>query len=216
MSGYAYDDWERDEVLPFVPTSAASVLDVGCSFGGFGGALKRRRPGLEVWGLEPHSDAAEKASERLDRVVNGLFPQDAPDRRFDCVVFNDVLEHLPDPWEALRATKDLVAEGGAVVASIPNVRHFSVVVPLVLRGRFAYRDVGILDRTHLRFFTRSTMIELFESTGWRVDRIEPTRLSPPSDGEIPRLLSLFGRRADELRAKNYVVVASPVAPSARS
>jgi len=217
---HPYGDWERGDVSPFIPPTVRSVLDVGCSFGAFGLGLKRDRPGIEVWGLEPNVEAATVARARLDRVVIGRFPADAPDRLFDCIVFNDVLEHLEDPWSVLKHVKSLLSPGGCVVASLPNIRHFSVLVPLVLKGRWTYRDVGILDRTHLRFFTRSTMVELFESTGWRVDRIDPSRMSQPEEGEVPRMLTLLGRRAEEFRAKNYVVVAShlsdgPRPPSAR-
>jgi 2-polyprenyl-3-methyl-5-hydroxy-6-metoxy-1,4-benzoquinol methylase len=164
------------------------------------------------------------AATRLDGVINGRFPDDAPDRAFDCVVFNDVLEHLDDPWRVLRETSSLVAPGGSVVASIPKVRHYSVLLPLALHGRWTYRDSGILDRTHVRFFTRATMVELFETTGWRVEAVTATRLSVPTDGEVARVLALLGRRAEPFRARNYVVVATrageppagPSRPSARS
>jgi 2-polyprenyl-3-methyl-5-hydroxy-6-metoxy-1,4-benzoquinol methylase len=215
MTGYAYDDWDRDDVLPFIPAGARTVFDVGCSFGGFGASLKRARPTTEVWGLEPHEDAAAVAATRLDRVIHGVFPDDAPEREFDCVVFNDVLEHLLEPWDALREARTMLAAGGVVVASIPNVRHYSVVVPLLLKGRFTYRDSGIMDRTHLRFFTRSTMVELFEATGFRIEQVAPSRLSPRTDGELARVLAVLGRRADEFRAKNYVVVASAVGETPR-
>ena len=205
---YAYEDWDRSEVLPFVPFSAQSILDIGCSFGGFGASIKSRRPGAEVWGLEPNADAAGTARSRLDEVIVGHFPQDAPERKFDCVVFNDVLEHLVDPWSALVAVQSNVNPGGHVVASIPNVRHFSVVVPLVTKGRWTYREAGILDRTHLRFFTRTTMRQLFVDSGWQVDRLEASRLTAAGDGEIPKVLALLGHRGEEFRAKNYVVVAS--------
>jgi len=206
-ASHPYGDWERTEVVPFVPSAARSVLDVGCSFGAFGMSLKRDRPGIEVWGVEPNRGAASVAENRLDVVVNGSFPQDVPDRQFDCVVFNDVLEHLDDPWSALRRARRYLTPGGRLVASIPNVRHFSVLVPLLTQGRWTYRDTGILDRTHLRFFTRSTMIELFESTGWCVESIAAALLTRADIGELPRLLAMLGKRAEQFRAQSYIVVA---------
>jgi 2-polyprenyl-3-methyl-5-hydroxy-6-metoxy-1,4-benzoquinol methylase len=203
-----YGDNARSDVEPFVPSRARSVLDIGCAFGGFGAALKRARPGIEVWGIEPNREAAQAARTRLDVVVEGRFPEEAPDRQFDCLVFNDVLEHVAYPWDTLRAATQFLTPSGTIVAAIPNVRHFSVIVPLVLRGRWEYRDSGILDRTHLRFFTRRSMIQLFESSGLCVETVAPLRLAPRTSGEIPFLLALFGRRSQELRALNYLIVAS--------
>ena len=130
-----------------------------------------------------------------------------PSDKFDCIVFNDVLEHMSDPWSALEIAGDVLNNCGRVVASIPNVRHYTVLVPLLIKGRWTYHDVGILDRTHLRFFTRSTVRELFETTGWAVESITPTRLDEASTGEIARILSLFGKRGIDFRARNFVVVA---------
>jgi 2-polyprenyl-3-methyl-5-hydroxy-6-metoxy-1,4-benzoquinol methylase len=204
---YVYEDWERAEVLPFVPQGISSLLDIGCSFGGFGAALKAARPDLEVFGIEPEARAAEIAATRLDGVMTGSFPEAMPNGKFDCIVFNDVLEHMSDPWSALEIAGSVVNDCGRVVASIPNVRHYTVLVPLLVKGRWTYHDVGILDRTHLRFFTRSTVRELFETTGWAVESITPTRLDEASTGEIARVLSFFGKCGIDFRARNFVVVA---------
>ena len=105
-------------------------------------------------------------------MVPGYFPEamDSLDERFDCVVLNDVLEHMVDPGSALVAARRFVAPGGYVVASIPNIRYFPVVHQLVFKDRWDYADWGVLDRTHLRFFTVSTMIEMFERAGYQVAR----------------------------------------------
>ena len=97
--------------------------------------------------------------------------------RPDCVIFADVLEHLVDPWAAVRQAREMLAPGGALVVSIPNVLHHAVVKDL-LRGRFDYRDAGVLDRTHLRFFTAATARELVEQAGFRVERMERV-IEPP-------------------------------------
>ena len=209
-----YPDADRSSVVAFVPVAATRVLDVGCWQGAFGAELKRRRPGLSVVGIEADPQAAEVASSRLDRVIAGRFPVDvAPeDGPFDCVVFNDVLEHLVDPWEALRRTRALLSDSGTVVAVIPNIRHVRAVVPLVVRGRWDYADTGLLDRTHLRFFTRSTMIELFETTGYAVESITAQDVSDVGLRGLAMRLALapFGRAHSEgLRARHYAVVASP-------
>jgi len=208
-----YPDADRHSVISFIPPTAHRLLDVGCWQGAFGRELKRRNPKLEVVGIEANTAAAAVAGSRLDKVIAGRFPEDlAPENGlFDCIVFNDVLEHLVDPWEALRRTRTLLADTGKVVALIPNVRHVRAVLPLLFRGRWDYTDTGLLDRTHLRFFTRATMVELFETTGFTVESITAQDLSDVGlRGLAMRLLlAPFGKSHSEgLRARHYAVVAS--------
>ncbi|HVC24846.1 MAG TPA: class I SAM-dependent methyltransferase [Acidimicrobiales bacterium] len=212
-SEYPYPDDLRPEMLPYVPIGAGRLLDVGCGRGGFGAALKDRDPRLEVWGVETSASACEIARERLDHVVHGRFP-DALDEgtpRFGCVVFNDVLEHLEEPGDALARTHRLLDAGGVVVASIPNVRDLRVVFPLVVLGRWEYSDIGLLDRTHLRFFTRSSMLALFAGAGYRVERIDAINLGlserlPAASRRVERLL---GRSLNAFRTPQYAIVARP-------
>lgn len=175
-----YYGHSRDDVCALVPDDARRVLDFGCGGGGLGRTLKRARPGIEVRGVEPVADQAERARRVLDDVcvggAEGPLPAGWP--RPDCIVFADVLEHLVDPWAAVRRARELLAPGGSLVVSIPNVRHHSVLADL-LRGRFDYRDAGVLDRTHLRFFTAATARELCERAGFVVERMERV-LDPPA------------------------------------
>ena len=118
--------------------------------------------------------AAALAESRLDQVLCGdVFSvlSQLEGQRFDAVVMNDVLEHLADPQELLRALPALLSEGGCLVASIPNVRYFFNVMDLAWHGRWEYTDEGILDRTHLRFFTRSSICLLLEECGFRVETL---------------------------------------------
>jgi len=196
---------ERQEVAVFVPPSRR-VLDVGCDWGAFGAVLVER--GSEVWGIEMDPGPASEAATRLHQVIVGRFPDDVPQgETFDCIVFNDVLEHMVEPASALIATRGFLAVGGCVVASIPNVRHLSVLAQLLIRGRWDYTDWGILASTHLRFFTKSTMRELFERNGYRVERQEPINVGG-STGKW-RVLRLLGRRSEEFLAAQYVLVARP-------
>ena len=165
---------EREEVLAFVPPSARTILDVGCSRGGFGRALRRADPGRVLWGIEADPEAVAEAAPHYDELVVGLFPEALGPHspQFDCVVFNDVLEHIADPWAALRAARALLRPGGVVVASIPNVRFLPVLHKLVVRGEWTYTDTGVLDRNHLRFFTKRSMVELFRSCDLAVERVQ--------------------------------------------
>lgn len=213
-----YYGHERPEVVALVPESAKFVVDVGCGAGGLGRALKRNRPGVEVRGIEIVPEQAERAKRVLDDVRIGsaedVMPEDWP--RPDCVIFADVLEHLVDPWSVLRNWRSRLAPGGSIVVSLPNVGYREVVSG-VLRGRWDYRDAGVLDRTHLRFFTRSTAIELLEGSGFRVARIDRVLDSPGRylASRIPRKLrrpSLDGlgspaRFAADLYTVQFLLVA---------
>lgn len=143
------------------------VLDVGCATGYLAGVLGER--GCTVTGVESDAQAAEEARPHLERLVIGdLEVMDLADalgdERFDVIVFGDVLEHLRDPLALLRSARGLLAERGSVVASIPNVAHGSVRLSL-LAGRFDYQPLGLLDSTHLRFFTRASIERLFRDAG---------------------------------------------------
>jgi O-antigen biosynthesis protein len=207
MAPGGYMESARPEIQPFVPTSAKRILDVGCWRGLMGAALKAR-DGRVVWGIEPDPDAADAAATVLDHVIVGTFPDDLPpSEQFDCVLFVDVLEHIADPWGALAATKRVLAPGGHVLASIPNIRHYSVLYPLLSRGQWNYVDAGILDRTHLRFFTRSSIERLFADAGYAITAVEPVNVG--SHGRVGHLLGLLGRHTVDFRAQQFVVLAQP-------
>jgi 2-polyprenyl-3-methyl-5-hydroxy-6-metoxy-1,4-benzoquinol methylase len=214
-SGSSHYSSPRQEMLRFIPEGASTLLDIGCSTGAFGRELKLRSPRLEVHGVEVDALRANEARAVLDHVTTGHFPDVADTlgvRTFDVVVMNDVLEHMATPDAALAAAHTLVKDDGLVVASIPNVRHFSVWAPLVIRGDWRYEDDGLLDRTHLRFFTRRTMVELFENAGWAVHRVTGINRSSHSrhGGEtlaVRATSKLSLRRADPFLFVQYVVEA---------
>jgi len=204
----ALDDAERREVLPFIPASARSILDVGCGAGVFGALLRAARPELRLVGLDPKPPRPQDVPPYDDRLT-GLFPSDLPDEQFDCIVFNDVLEHMVDPWQALRAAHRSLTPNGTVVASIPNVRNIPhVVAPLLLRGRWTYRDNGILNVEHLRFFTRATITEMFVGCGYSVEQLEP--INRVEAGRWATLNRWLAGRLDDLLAVQFAVVARPL------
>jgi len=204
VEGVEYSDTGRPEVVPFVP-DVARLLDVGCHRGAFGETIARR--GCEVWGIEPDPAAAAVAESRLARVIVGFFPDDmTPGEPFDCITFNDVLEHMVDPQAALAAAAEHLVPGGYVVASIPNIRQIEVLTALALHGRWDYAGWGILDRTHLRFFTKATMRELFEGAGFRVEQQTPINQGG-AVGKWKLLLRAAGHQREEFEAHQYVLVA---------
>jgi SAM-dependent methyltransferase len=177
-----YHDHTRPELQRLIPPGARMILDVGCGAGGLGAALKRRGP-VEVIGVEADPDAAHAAAQVLDRVhvgdIEGLDLPYGPDT-FDCIVVADILEHLRDPWVALKRLGPLLARRGRLVASLPNVRHWTVLRGL-LEGEWTYLPAGILDRSHLRFFTRTSGRALLEAAGLTVVEIHPLDSGPVPD-----------------------------------
>lgn len=196
--GTSYYQQSRPEMLQFIPADTKRVLDVGCSSGGFGKLLKAERAGIEVWGIEPDQTAAAIASEGLDRVINGLFSPalaEIQNEAFECIVFNDVLEHTANPSEILEQCKQFLSPGGSIVASIPNILHFYEITNILVTQDWKYRNDGILDNTHLRFFTKKSIIRLFEEAGFKIDKISGIYPSFGMKYRIANLLTL-GRLAD--------------------
>ena len=165
----SYFDFARPEILALIPSTARRVLDVGCGAGRLGEALEARQS-AQVTGVELNEAAAETARGRLDEVLVGNverrsvpFGADS----FDAVVCGDVLEHLRQPTEFLRTARTWLGAHGTLIASIPNVRHHSVVRGL-LAGNWTYETAGLLDRTHLRFFTRRSIVQMFQDAGYQI------------------------------------------------
>lgn len=165
---------QRDDIIRLVPANVQRVLDVGCSVGAVGREIKRRRA-AEVVGIELDAEMGSEARRHLDVVIIGDVETLDLDRQlqrhsFDCVILADVLEHLRDPWRVLVNCTEYLTDSGVLVASIPNVRHYTTVVSL-LRGHWPYRERGIHDRTHLRFFALKNIQELFAQAGLRITQI---------------------------------------------
>lgn len=206
-------------MLSFVPTNCSRLLDVGCGTGTFGASLKKSRE-IEVWGVEPFASAAAIAAGKLDRVITGSFgPEtDLPTGAFDCIVFNDVLEHMVEPELALRYAKLLLSAGGTILASIPNIRHFPLLWQLGVRGNWEYGDCGLLDRTHLRFFTKSSILRMFQNEGYAVKSISGINpyIGIPSASRRLWLAyrvanALFMGKFADLKFLQFAVVAEPIA-----
>lgn len=211
-----YYQYERPEVLALVPLGARSILDVGCAAGRLGHALKLRNPACRVIGVEAEAGPAADAASLLDQVILGdVETTELPlaDGSFDCLIYADVLEHLKDPIAVLRSHLPLLKPNGVVVGSIPNVRHHSVITQL-LQGRWDYTDQGLLDRAHLRFFTRATMVEMLSTAGLVVNDLRITAFGEPPEGwnalvETVNRVGLRGATlAQESRAYQFLTVSS--------
>jgi trans-aconitate methyltransferase len=189
----------RPEVARLVSQNARTVIDVGCGEGALGRGLKQQRQTLEVRGVEIDEAAAMRARAYLDDVscASADAPVPASWPMPDCVVFADVLEHLTDPWQCLKLWRNRLAEGGTLIVSLPNVLHYSAFMPL-LRGRWDYGSAGVMDRTHLRFFTRDTGAEMLRAAGFRIEHFERLWNLPPGPARYPGAVARrrAGRRRD--------------------
>lgn len=166
----------RNDIIKLIPNKVRRVLDIGCSIGELGKNLKGKRR-VEVVGIELNEKMAATAVEKLDQVIPGDIAKiDLNDYfypgYFDCIIFADILEHLKDPWSVLRKSVKFLTDEGIVVASIPNVRHYTTVLNLALKGYWPYRERGIHDRTHLRFFTLQNIKEMFQNAGLEIAKVE--------------------------------------------
>jgi 2-polyprenyl-3-methyl-5-hydroxy-6-metoxy-1,4-benzoquinol methylase len=202
-----------------VPSYCRKLLDVGCGAGSFGASV-RERTGCEVWGVESDPGCIQKAKQNIDKVLQGYFGPDLDllPGYFDCIVFNDVLEHMLDPASALVFARALLSSEGCIVASIPNIGHFPTVWKLVIEGEWEYKEFGILDKTHLRFFTRLSIMRLFQGAGFivqRIDGINPFLTLEPGDESLWRRYSLFSwlpiRSIKDMCYQQFAIVAKPTA-----
>jgi 2-polyprenyl-3-methyl-5-hydroxy-6-metoxy-1,4-benzoquinol methylase len=165
------DHWNAP-LLEMVEQPPRRVLELGCAAGMFGAKLKEKFPGAHVTGVDAGRAAAAKAATRLDRVVTSrlenldLAAEGAAHGEFDLVIAADILEHLVNPWEFLVRLRPYMAAGGVLLSSMPNVRNLNLVMDLLVNGRWRYAERGILDVTHLRFFTLEEMRIMFVETGY--------------------------------------------------
>lgn len=199
----------RPELVAEIDGKADRVLDLGCGAGMVSAAIRERCQVREIWGVEVVPEVAEQARQNpaLDKVLCGdicELIEELPPASFSHIVAGDVLEHLVDPWTVLARLRGCLEPGGKFICSIPNIRNFSFILELLFRRRFAYREAGVMDRTHLRFFTRKDIEIMFREAGFRDIRIGPVR---PKKSLVKRAArALFG----DLVIKGFLVTARSV------
>jgi SAM-dependent methyltransferase len=220
-----YHDNPRVDIASFIDDPPGLVLDVGCGGGATGKLIKEKFPGAKVIGIERNPRAAERARQVLDEVICADLYEIPVDARLghaaiDLLLLLDVLEHLYDPWRALERVHEWVSADTRVLASVPNVRNLATLDELAA-GSWRYEPNGVLDITHVRFFTKASLRELFESTGFSVvdmqPLLRPELIEPHVVGRQPgrlltRNLSIAFRGLDDLEdlyALQYVIDACP-------
>lgn len=211
MTNDAYFDTPRREILPHLPARVERMLDLGCGTGATTAAVRAARPVIWAGGVEYLPDVAAKAEGRFDRLWIGdaaaadLEAEIAPGS-LDLVLCLDVLEHMADPWAMVRRLSALLAPGGRLIVSVPNIRHYRFIWRLIAKGDFHYRDFGLLDRTHLRFFVRATAAELATCGGLSLVEVRSVQTLKASEPRAILNRLAFGKLTDFL-AKQWLVVA---------
>lgn len=195
----------NSELLEICPP-AGQAIEFGCGAGRFLEAYKSHNPATYCVGFEKFASAGQEAKERCDKVIIGdaeeldLSTDGYEPEYFDLIIYGDVLEHFLNPWKALQQHLKYLKPGGQVCACIPNASHFSVIFELV-NGTFNYRDSGLLDRTHLRFFTKATIAEMFTNAGLEIDILKPRSFQTKNTKNGLEILSkLFDKPLDQISA----------------
>jgi len=211
-----YGDGAREPLMKLVASNVRTILDIGCNRGAFGSALKGKRP-VEVWGVEPDAQCAAVAAGRLDHVIIDVLRKEnpLPDGYFDLITFNDSLEHMADPADALEVCKAKLAPGGRIQCCVPNVRYIENLEHLLFERDWRYEEQGVRDRTHLRFFTEKSIVRLFVEMGFRVVQIMGINENwwQPDKRWRRVLFRLFPRLTADMRCVQIVVVAELAPPS---
>lgn len=166
---------ERSEFVDFARGQGpfTRALDIGCAGGRLGSDLIAARIVSQCDGIEPNEEAATLASQVLHQVWSGAFEDHTnvvPWDQYDLLIMADVLEHLVDPWSALRLLREKSNPECRLMLSVPNIRHYKVLFPLIFKDEFRYCDHGIMDRTHLHFFTASSIEDTLKECGWAVTK----------------------------------------------
>ena len=204
-----YFQYNRREMMKFIPKNSKFSLEIGCGVGNFSNAL--REMGLQTWGVEPDHQSFLIAKDLLNKTLHGSFEEIydvLPVSYFDVIIFNDVLEHMVDPWRVLELSKTLLNEKGVIVASIPNFLYFHDFLSFVKNKNFEYKNAGIFDKTHLRFFTKRSIVKMFEELGYKINSIEGIH---PTDSKKFSLLNLFSfGYFYEMKFLQYGIQAKPV------
>lgn len=187
------------DLLNVIPKDARFLVEVGCSSGALAREFKKISPSSRYVGFEIDENYVTLAKRYCDEVMHADIESidDKAWEKFrgaDCFIFGDTLEHLKDPWRILKKICGLISPKGAVVCCIPNAQHWSLQVKLNI-GDFRYQESGLLDRTHLRWFTRQTMVELFKDAGFDVGAIYPRIFNEPQKEKFLPLLKKISEAA---------------------
>jgi 2-polyprenyl-3-methyl-5-hydroxy-6-metoxy-1,4-benzoquinol methylase len=167
----SYYNFEKSRIAALIPEGSHRILDIGCAAGRLGRKLRASNKAVELVGVEIFAEAAEEASKYYDRVYQwDIELLEMPyNGHFDFVICGDILEHLHDPWRMVGKILTWLKPGGHLITSVPNIRYWRILRDLMIYGKWEYVADGILDNTHLRFFTKSSFVKLMREQGFKIE-----------------------------------------------
>ena len=183
----------RYEIEELLPDFSKNVLDIGCGEGSTLNWLKSNKKCENIYGVEISEASCLKAKKILNEVVNINVEADVdlfPGKVFDLILILDTLEHLVNPWNFLKKIKSKLSDNGSIVISIPNIRHYSIIINLFIKGEWEYEESGILDNTHLRFFTKKSLFKIFEKSDLKIIQVKKYPIDFNGKAKIFNSLSL--------------------------
>lgn len=204
-----YYTGDRVDMLKYIPKDLKTTLEFGCGTGQFSALLKKEF-GAETWAVEIDEQSAKTAAQKLDNVINSDAHEainKLPDGHFDCIIFFDILEHLVNPYSLLSSIKSKLTNNGVIVTSIPNIRFYRNLVRFVLHGEWEYQDEGLMDKTHLRFFTRKSILKMFDNLDFEIIKFEGIHPTHSRNLKILNFLTL--NSFADTKYLHYVTVARP-------
>lgn len=192
------------DALPPATSTPLKALEIGCAEGFTLDWLKKTGVCDWVAGVEPYAaiNAEVRSIDHFEKIDIEVQMPNLPKESVDLILCLDVLEHLRDPWGVLLSLDSFLKHGGHWIISVPNVRNYRVVMNLLFKGNFEYKDAGIMDRTHLRFFTRKTLLNMVQATGAHIDQV----VDPETKRGQKKILEKLGM--GELLAKQWLLSAT--------
>ena len=214
-------EYHNPDLLKIIPLSSKYIVEVGCSSGALAREFKKLNLHAHYIGIELDEGYANLAKRYCDKVYQSNIENmdealwDTLSQA-DCWIFGDTLEHFQNPWTVLQKIRSFIAPNGVIACCIPNAQHWSLQVKLNI-GEFRYEESGLLDKTHLRWFTRKTLIELFSDTGFHILEIHPRIFNEPGRDRFLALLKGIAEKAgvnadeaiNDALPMQYIVLAKP-------
>lgn len=217
-----YFDRINMDILKKIPIYPKKIVEVGCGAGALGAKYKEINPRCQYIGIELSKDACDYAikNKRIDSVFcanieeKDLTEFDIAKNSLDCIIYGDVLEHLINPWEIIKNHSNYLKQNGLIISCIPNISNYSIIYQL-LKGNWNYQEEGLLDRTHLRFFTLKTIKDMFEKAGLNIVDVEGLCYNLEAHSSFIRIMEQvfpsLGLKTEEVKSNTqvyqYVIVA---------